>query len=195
MEQNILRIDSSARRQGSVSRDLTARVTERLGGNVVVRDLADTPVPQIDEDWVNANFTPADTRTEAQKATLALSDSLVGELQAADTVVIGVPIYNFGVPAALKAWIDQVARAGVTFKYTEQGPRGLLEGKRAIVVIASGGTKSGSDIDFATDYVRHVLGFIGISDVEVIAADRLGADAEAALAAAGAQVDALGLAA
>ena len=195
MEQNILRIDSSARRQGSVSRDLTARVTERLGGNVVVRDLADTPVPQIDEDWVNANFTPADTRTEAQTATLALSDSLVGELQAADTVVIGVPIYNFGVPAALKAWIDQVARAGVTFKYTEQGPRGLLEGKRAIVVIASGGTKSGSDIDFATDYVRHVLGFIGISDVEVIAADRLGADAEAALAAAGAQVDALGLAA
>ena len=195
MEQNILRIDSSARRQGSVSRDLTARVTERLGGNVVVRDLADTPVPQIDEDWVNANFTPADTRTEAQTATLALSDSLVGELQAADTVVIGVPIYNFGVPAALKAWIDQVARAGVTFKYTEQGPRGLLEGKRAIVVIASGGTKSGSDIDFATDYVRHVLGFIGIDDVEVIAADRLGADAEAALAAAGAQVDALGLAA
>jgi hypothetical protein len=106
----------------------------------------------------------------------------VAELKAADTLVIGLPIYNFGVPAALKAWVDQVARAGVTFKYSEYGPKGLLEGKRAIVAVASGGTEAGSDIDFATGYIRHVLGFIGITDVEFVTADRLMLDADGTMA-------------
>lgn len=106
---------------------------------------------------------------------------MVKELQQADTVVIGLPIYNFSVPAAFKAWIGLVARAGLTFSYTENGPKGLLEGKRAILAIASGGTAVGSEIDFATGYARHVLGFIGIHDVDVVAADRMALDPEAAL--------------
>ncbi|PTX54417.1 FMN-dependent NADH-azoreductase [Litoreibacter ponti] len=187
----ILQIDSSARRTGSVTRDLTAKLAHALGGQVVHRDLAATPLPQITETWVGSNFTPAAERSPAQREALAQSDALVAELQAADTIIIGLPIYNFGVPAALKAWIDLVARAGVTFKYTPDGPKGLLEGKRAIVAIASGGTKSGSEIDFATPYIKHVLGFIGIHDVEVVAADQLGADAEAKLSAAQSQIDAL----
>ncbi|MEQ8367502.1 MAG: NAD(P)H-dependent oxidoreductase, partial [Roseicyclus sp.] len=142
-----------------------------------------------------ANFTPADARSDDQKAKLALSDDLVAELKAADTIVIGLPIYNFGVPAALKAWVDQVARAGVTFQYSEYGPKGLLDGKRAIVVVASGGTEAGSDIDFATGYIRHVLAFIGITEVDFVAADRMMIDADATLKSANAQVEALTIAA
>lgn len=186
----ILHIDSSARGQGSVTRQLTQDIVTRIGGNVVRRDLADG-LPFVTEDWVNANFTPADTRTLAQKETLAGSDALVAELQAADTVVIGLPIYNFGVPATLKAWIDQIARVGVTFSYTETGPKGLLEGKRAIIAVASGGTSADSDIDFATPYLRHALGFVGITDVTVIAADQLGVGAEDKLKAAASQIEAL----
>ena len=126
---------------------------------------------------------------------LALSNALVAELQAADVIVIGAPVYNFGVPAAFKAWIDQVARAGLTFKYTEYGPKGLLEGKRAIVAVASGGTEVGSDIDFATGYIRHVLGFIGIEDVVFVAADKLTVDAEASQNAASQAVELLDVAA
>jgi FMN-dependent NADH-azoreductase len=113
-----------------------------------------------------------DQRSAAQRAALAESDALVAELAAADLLVIGVPIYNFGVPAALKAWVDMVARARLTFRYTENGPEGLLRGKRAYLVVASGGTAVGSEIDFATGYLRHVLGFLGIEDVQIIAADR-----------------------
>jgi len=188
---HILRIDASARRTGSVSRDLADRVIARLGDATVTnRDLA-TPLPLIDEAWVSANFTPADQRTAEHQATLALSDDLIAEIRAADTIVIGLPIYNFGVPAALKAWIDMVARAGVTFQYTETGPKGLLEGKRAIVAVASGGTEAGSDIDFATGYIRHVLGFIGITDVDFVTADRLMIDAEGTIAKAHGQIAAL----
>ena len=139
-------------------------------------------MPLITEAWVGANFTPADDRSAAQREILAVSDELIAEIKAADTLVIGLPIYNFGVPAAFKAWVDQVARAGVTFRYSENGPVGLLEGKRAIVAVASGGTEAGSEIDFATGFVRHVLGFIGIKDVEFVAADRLMVDAESAMA-------------
>lgn len=192
MTRTLLRIDASARRTGSVSRQLTDDVIARLGAaEVITRDLLETPVPQITEDWVTANFTPAAERSADQAATLALSDALVAEVQAADTIVIGLPIYNFGVPAALKAWVDQVARAGVTFQYTANGPEGLLTGKRAVVAVASGGTEAGSEIDFATGYIRHVLGFLGISDVTFVAADRLMVDAEAAMRTAQAQVDAL----
>ena len=110
MTQTVLHIDASARMAGSTSRSLTQRVAAKLGQEVIYRDLT-TAIPQIDETWVNANFTPADKRTEAQAEALALSDALIAEIKAADTLVIGVPIYNFGVPAALKAWVDQIARA------------------------------------------------------------------------------------
>ena len=195
---NILRIDASARTENSVSRDLLDRIIARFdaAGDATVthRDLAHG-VPLIDEDWVGANFTPADARNDAQKEKLAISDELVGEVKDADVLLIGLPIYNFSVPAAMKAWIDQIARAGVTFKYTEYGPKGLLEGKRAIVVVASGGTEMGSDIDFASGYLRHVLGFIGIEDVVFVPADRMMVDAEATLKSAHEAVEALTIAA
>ncbi|KUJ77506.1 FMN-dependent NADH-azoreductase [Ruegeria profundi] len=181
MTKTILHIDASARREGSASRDLSDRIVKHLGGGRIIRrDLA-KPLPLLTEEWINANFTPADQRSDAQRDQLALSDSLVNELQDADTIVIGLPIYNFSVPAAFKAWIDLVARAGVTFSYTENGPKGLLEGKRVVLAIASGGTAVGSEIDFATGYVRHMLGFIGITDVDIVAADSMAIDAEAAL--------------
>jgi FMN-dependent NADH-azoreductase len=182
MPPTALHLDTSARLEGSVTRDLTARIVRGLApARVLRRDLARTPVPQIDADWVAANFTAPADRTAAQARTLALSDELVAELAAADTLVIGVPVYNFGAPAALKAWIDQVARAGLTFRYTADGPEGLLTGKRAILALASGGTRAGSDIDFATPYLRHVLGFLGITDVTVVAADRMALDGPASL--------------
>ena len=188
MSRTVLHIDASARTQNSITRELSAKVVDRLSPETVVRrDLAQ-PLPLISETWVNANFTPADDRDAEQRDVLSLSDTLVQELQDADTIVIGVPIYNFSVPAVLKAWIDQVARAGVTFQYTENGPKGLLEGKRAIIVVASGGTPVGSEIDFATGYLQHVLGFIGIHDIELVKADRTAVDLEAARAAANADV-------
>ena len=185
-----LHIDSSARLQGSASRDLSAQLVAKFGGPVIRRDLRDA-LPQITEDWVNANFTPADQRDDAQADSLALSDLLVQELKDADTIVIGLPVYNFGVPAAVKAWIDLVARAGVTFRYSDTGPVGLLSGKRAILAVATGGTRVGSDVDFATGYMKHILGFIGISDVQVIAADRVMAQGAEAIATAKAKIDAL----
>ena len=180
----VLRIDASARRTGSTTRSLADEVIARLRRQhpaltLVERDLAEG-IPFVTEDWIDANLTPAETRTPEQQAQLALSDRLVAELQAADILVIGLPIYNFGPPAALKAWIDQVARARVTFRYSENGPVGLLEGKKAYLVVASGGTAMDSAIDFATPYLRHVLGFIGIEDVTLIAADRQMVDADAA---------------
>jgi len=178
----ILRIDASARRTGSVTRSLADETLDHLASlapvNVVSRDVAGG-LPFVDEDWVAANFTPADQRSAAHKAKLALSDTLVDELRDADTIVISAPIYNFGIPATLKAWVDMICRAGVTFRYTENGPVGLLEGKRAIILIASGGTSVGSEIDFATPYLKQAMAFIGIHDVSIIAADALGRDAEA----------------
>lgn len=198
MTRRILRIDASARRNGSITRDLNDRILSRFqtAGPVTVthRDLANA-LPQITEDWIGANFTPLTDRTEDQKAVLDQSDSLVGELKNADILLIGLPIYNFGVPAALKAWIDLVARAGETFRYTETGPVGLLEGKRAIVTMASGGTARGSEIDFATEYLRHVLGFIGIQDVVFISADQMAMDADGSMEKAGADIANLDIAA
>lgn len=190
MTKTLLHIDASARLAGSTTRDLTGRIAEKLGGTVIRRDLTNA-LPHIDETWVNANFTPADQRSDAQNAALALSDILIAEVKEADVLVIGVPVYNFGVPAALKAWVDLIARAGVTFAYTENGPKGLLEGKRAVIALASGGTEIGSDIDFASGYLRHIMGFIGITDVQIIAADRVMADADKALDKANAGIEAL----
>lgn len=194
MARTILHIDASARFEGSVSRALSQSLVETLSSpetSVIQRDIGAAPLPIITGDWVGANFTPDDQRSDAQKETLALSDDLIAELEAADTIVFGVPIYNFGVPATFKAWVDLVARARKTFKYSESGPVGLLEGKSAYVVIASGGTESGSEIDFATPYVRHVLGFLGIHDVTVIAADQLMATGDDKIAAARAQIAAI----
>lgn len=173
----VLEISASARSEESVSRRLTrdiiAALEDREGEiQLTQRDLAEG-VAFVDERWIEANFTPEEKRNGRQRDVLALSDELIAELQEADLILIGSPIYNFGVPAALKAWVDMVARARVTFRYTENGPKGLLEGKRAIIVIASGGVPVDSAVDFATPYLRQALRFIGIDDVEVIAADQL----------------------
>lgn len=173
----ILQINASARKTDSVTRELTDALVTRLlekkaEASVISRDVSQG-LPFLDEDWVGANFTDPSERSAEQRMKLALSDTLVGELKSADTIVIGTPIYNFSVPAALKAWIDLVARARETFRYTENGPEGLLQGKKAYVVVASGGTKVGSEIDFAATYLKHVLGFVGITDVTVVAADQL----------------------
>ncbi|MEL7539827.1 MAG: NAD(P)H-dependent oxidoreductase [Pseudomonadota bacterium] len=187
MARNILHINASARADGSISRSLSQVVVDTISSNdtqIVTRDIGTEPLPLLTEAWVGANFTPDEARTVEQAEILALSDRLIAELEAADTLVLGVPIYNFGVPAAFKAWIDLVARARKTFKYTETGPVGLLEGKRAYVIIASGGTPSGSEIDFATPYVKHVLGFLGIHDVSFVAADQLMSTGDEKIAAA-----------
>jgi len=186
----ILHIDASARTGASITRKLSRQIVDKIGGDVIRRDLAHA-LPQIDEAWLGANFTPEADRDAEARDRLALSDTLVDELKRADTIVIGAPIYNFGVPAALKAWIDLIARAGLTFKYTENGPVGLLEGKRAIIAIASGGTEVGSEIDFASGYLKHIMGFIGITDVQLIAADRVMAQQDLAIASAESQIDAI----
>jgi len=193
----VLRVDSSARSEGSMTRRVADKLIEQLRERdgvveVGVRDLAVEAPSFVDASWVSANFTPSEERNEEQRAALAESDALVSELKAADVLVIGVPIYNFGIPAALKAWVDMVARARLTFRYTENGPLGLLNGKRAYLAIASGGTAAGSEIDFATGYLRHVLGFLGIDDVHIVAADRLMARGEeGAMRHAHAQIDRL----
>ena len=178
----VLEISASARSASSASRQLTRDLIAALDardGNVQVtrRDLAHG-VPLIDEAWVEANFTPEESRTATQRETLAFSDSLVAELEDADIVVIGTPLYNFSIPAALKAWVDMITRARLTFRYTENGPEGLLSGKKAYVVLATGGVPAGSPADFATPYLRHALAFIGITDVEFIAADKLNSEAD-----------------
>lgn len=193
--QTILRIDSSARRTGSSTRSLSNKLIDALrhqteNARVIERDVA-AGLPFVDEDWVNANFTPDEERTESQRQKLALSDGLVDELKQADTLVIGLPVYNFGIPATLKAWVDMIARARLTFRYTADGPEGLLTGKRAFLVVASGGTPIGSDIDFATSYMRHALKFIGITDVTIIDGAEAAKGAEAAQARAEAQITAL----
>ncbi len=187
----VLHIDASARRDGSITRALTARIVERLSDSDIIRRDLDVALPIIDSDWVGANFTPADQRTQAQQQTLTTSDDLLGELRRADTIVIGTPIYNFALPANLKAWVDMIGRAGESFRYSENGPEGLLTGKRAIIVVASGGTAIDSEADFATPYLRFVLNFVGISQIEVIAADRMALDPEATRASAEAAVDRL----
>lgn len=192
---SILRVESSIKGEASVSRRLTDRITARLeaanpGASVTLRDLS-KGVPQIDGAWIGAVFTPAEARNADQAKIAAYSDALLAEVRTADILVIALPVYNFGVPAPLKAWIDHLARKGETFTYTETGPQGLLKGKRAIVALSSDGTKIGSEIDFASGYVRHMLGFFGITDVEFVAADQMVFNPDATLKSAEAQIDAL----
>lgn len=193
---SLLRVDASGRRHGSVSRDLGDRLVARFmarypGLTERRRDLAAAPLPQVDEPWIIAKSTPAEQLTAAQRTVLDLSDRLIAELTAADIIVIGAPIYNFSVPAGLKAWIDLITRPQQTFRYTDTGPVGLLTGKRTLVIAASGGTRAGSPIDFATGYLDHVLGFIGLHPVELIDATGLSRDRDTILAAARARIDAL----
>jgi len=170
----VLRIDASGRQDQSSTRALADNLIDALadrysGVELVSRDLA-KGMPHVDQNWIEANFTPEEERSTDHQQRLSYSDSLVDELKAADVIVIGVPIYNFGIPAALKAWVDMVARARLTFRYTENGPEGLLSGKKAYLVVASGGVAVDSEVDFATPYMRHALRFLGITDIEVVTA-------------------------
>lgn len=172
----VLRVDASPRGHTSISRALSDDIVATLaeGGPVTVtlRDLVKDPVPALDDAWVGATFTDPAERTPEQRAALATSDALVAEVKAADLLVIGLPVHNFGPPAALKAWFDMIARARETFRYTASGAEGLLGGRRAIIAMASGGVEAGSASDFASPWLRHALGFLGITEVTLVAADR-----------------------
>ncbi len=190
----ILRVDSSAKTENSESRRLTDRIIDGLKTNgksleVTVRDLNES-LPQVNTAWIEANNTPSDDQTDEHKKTLVLSNTLVGEIEAADTLIIGVALYNFSITASLKLWIDLVCRARKTFAYVDGSPKGLMTGKKAIICFASGGTPFESDIDFASGYLRHILGFIGITDVTFISADKHFMD-DQSLINANAAVDAL----
>ena len=182
MTKTVLRIDSLARIQGSVTRSLTDQVLKQLAPEkTITRDIGRFAVPQINEAWVTARIKPEQERDPEEAELLEIPDMLVAELQEADAIVIGLPIYNFSAPAALKAWIDQIARVGITFRYTDNGPIGLLKGKRAIIVMASGGVPQDSRADLATPSPRYVLNFVGITNIEVVAADRQATDPEGAV--------------
>ena len=192
----ILVIDSAVSGDASVSRQLVreavAALTERETSHVIYRDLGTEPVPHLTEATVAG--VRAEPATEAEHASRALSDALIAELRAADTIVIGAPMYNFSIPTTLRAWFDHVLRAGQTFSYSEAGPKGLLEGKRVIVVESRGGLYSegpAQAIDFQEPYLRHLLGFIGLTDVTFVHAEKIGygPDArDAAIAAATAEL-------
>jgi FMN-dependent NADH-azoreductase len=145
----------------------------RTGEKLIVRDLARDPVPHLDAERFGAFIAKPDARTLKQDAFVAYSDELINELKAADVIVLGLPMYNFGVPSTLKAYFDHIARAGVTFRYTEKGPVGLLTGKKAYVFAARGGIYDGTPRDTQTAYVRDFLAFLGITDVEFIYAEGL----------------------
>ncbi len=193
---NILHISASIQGDASISRHLgtklVAGLASKTGASVTERDLSAEDLPFVSADRFAANLAPADERTPEQAELAAIADTLIAELQSADTIVISSPIYNFGVPASVKAWADLVARAGTTFKYTENGPVGLLEGKTAYITAASGGTPLGSDFDFMSPWLKFFLGFLGITDVTVIGADGImGQDGEEKIAAANADVERL----
>ena len=183
----ILQINSAARSQGAQSTLLANELTAKLqqsnaGAKVVVRDLLANGLPHLDESVLGAFFTPADQRSAEQNAIVAKSDALIAELQAADIIVIGAPMYNFGVSSQLKTYFDWIARAGVTFRYTENGPEGLIKGKKVYVVTARGGKYAGTPNDSQTPFLRTFLGFIGLTDVSFIHAEglNLGPDSQSA---------------
>lgn len=187
---NILQIKSSLfGDEGQSSRlasEFVAALLERNpGARLAVRDLVRNPVPHLDPARLAA--LGAREPSAAQRAVLAESDALIEELRQADVLVLGLPMYNFGVPSQLKAWYDHVARAGVTFRYTEKGPQGLLTGKKATIFATRGGEYAASGNDWQAQFVRVILGFIGITDIEFVFAEGLAvspARREAGLAAA-----------
>jgi len=197
----LLRVDSSARRN-SVSRQLTSHFAEAWQkenpqGTVIERDLASTTLPQITDEWVHAIHTDLASLTAEQRQVLAISDQLVDEVLAADTIVIGAPMYNFAIPALLKAWIDQVVRVGKTVLFAGTGPQGMLKGKKVYVVTSRGGAfRPGTPterFDYQEPYLRHILAFIGLTDVTFIHAEnqKPGAQAELSRNAAVAQIQRL----
>lgn len=177
----ILHINSSIRSAGSVSRRLSSEFLSRWkaahpGDVVIERDLANDPVPHLTEQMMGAFFTPVDQHSAEQARTIALADALVDELRRADVIVLGAPMYNFSISSALKAWIDHVTRAGVTFSYSETGPVGLVTGKKVYLFTASGGVYSegpAQAMNFQETYLRAVLGFIGLTDITVVRAEGL----------------------
>ena len=195
---NILQVNSSARAEtSSHSSRLASSIVARLRdadpqAELTVRDLARTPHPVLDEAGLAALFTPASQRTSEQAARAALDDALIAEIQAADVVVLGVPMYNFGVSSQLKNWIDAISRAQVTFRYTDKGPEGLLKGKKVYVVLTRGGLYRNTPADTQVPYLKTVLGFLGMTDVQFVYAEGLAMGAEAeqnALASARTQID------
>lgn len=177
----ILHINSSIRSAGSVSRQLSSEFVSKWkashpGDVVIERDLANDPVPHLTEQMMGAFFTPVDQRSQAQARIVDLADGLVEELIRADVIVLGAPMYNFSISSALKAWIDHVTRAGLTFSYSETGPVGLVTGKKVYLFTASGGIYSegpAQAMNFQETYLRAVLGFIGLTDVTVVRAEGL----------------------
>lgn len=191
----ILNINSSSNKTSSTSTTFAEKVVEKLvtenkGSTVITRHTTYSDLPFIDEFILGALF-PEGERTTDQNKALAISNELVQEVKDADVLVIGAPIYNFSVPASLKAYFDLIARAGLTFKYGETGPVGLLENKKAFIVISSGGTEVGSEIDFAGKYIAHFLGFLGITDVEFVKLDQLMFSSETKLESANEQIASL----
>src|SRR4030095_6059570 len=182
---NILQVNSSARRQGSQSTLLANRIVDQLrllnpDAGLNVRDLARSPHPALDDAALQALFTPAGEHTPEQATRVAQDDALIAEIQAADIVVLGVPMYNFGVSAQLKNWIDAVTRAKVTFQYTANGPQGLLKGKKVYVALTRGGKYRNTPADTQVPYLKMVLGFLGMTDVAFVYAEGLAMGAEAA---------------
>ncbi len=180
---NILQINASARTSGANSTRLADAITARLKAHnpaavVELRDLASQPHPMLDQAALAALFTPAAQRSAEQAARVALDDLLIEQVQGADVLVLGVPMYNFGVPVQLKCWLDAIARAGVTFRYTENGPEGLLKGKKVYVALARGGMYRDTPADSQVPYLQTILGFLGMHDVEFVYAEGLAMGAE-----------------
>ena len=192
MPNTILQLDSSARLEGSLSRKVTQYIAQTLSDsseNIVHRDLAKTELELITDAHIGAYYTKVDERSDKQKRLLTLSDELIGELKAANTLIIGAPMYNFSVPAALKAWIDLVCRVGETFIYGNNGPEGLVKVERAFIVISAGGTPIGSPVDFSSAYLTQVCRFIGINNVHIVDASGSKRDPDTLLDFAKKQVD------
>jgi FMN-dependent NADH-azoreductase len=172
----ILYVTSSPRGAESFSNQVAARVLEELkeahpGAEVIHRDVAHDPLPHIDEDFLAAMGLREGSRTPRQREIAARSDALIDEVMAADVIVIAAPMYNFSIPSTLKSWVDYIARAGRTFRYTEKGPEGLVKGKKAILIHSRGGVYSSGPtqaLDHQGKYLRSVLGFLGITDVQSI---------------------------
>ena len=179
---NILRLDASASVSTSNSKKLGDELITQLENRHAISNLRQRDLNQemafIDDTWVAANFTPAEQRNDEQVQRLAFSDELIDEIQQADHIVLTTPMYNFGIPATLKSWIDLICRAGVTFQYTADGPVGLIRDKQVDIVITTGGVPLQSPVDFVSDYLKQVFRFIGIEDINIIAADQMNVDAD-----------------
>ncbi len=187
----VLHINSSARLKHSNTRIIGQYLVDALGEPVVSRDLAQHALPPISAEDLIAVHGSSDSQRASLQAQLTLSEQLIDELKSAETLVLGAPMYNFGIPASLKQWIDAICRAGVSFKYTEQGPVGLLNVRRAFIITATGGTPIGSEMDFASRYLEHICRFLGITEVFHIDASGSKGTPEQVIAQGKQQVDAL----